>query len=155
MRRPVHDGSRPSRPNPRAPLAAFLSFLFPGLGQAYNGDGLIAIGLAAPVVFFVVVATALLLLASSTLFVRLLDIRFLVGLLALDGVLLAWRLVAILQAHARRGGLHPGHWTTYLTAALVVLTVAMHALPGWYAAAMIDTLGAVAQGGDGGNGDFP
>jgi len=154
LRRPGNDGSRPSRTNPRAPLAALLSFLFPGLGQAYNGDGLIAVGLAAPVVFVAVVAAILFSFAWSTLVVRLLDVRFLVGLLALDAVLLAWRLVAILQAHARRGGLHPGQWTTYLTAALVVLTIAMHALPGWYAAAVIDTLGAVAQGGGGGNGDL-
>ena len=146
--------SRPSRPNPRAPWAAFLSFLFPGLGQAYNGESLVAMGLASPAVVLILIAIVLIAFAPATLFVRLLDIRFLIGLLVLDLVLLAWRLVAIIQAHGRQSRWRIGHWTTYVSGLVIILTIAMHAVPAWYAVAVIDTLGAVAQGGTGGNGDL-
>jgi LCP family protein required for cell wall assembly len=80
-----------------------------------------------------------------------LDIRFLLGLIVLDAALLLWRLVAIVQAHAGRERISGRRWTTYLTAGVLVLTLAMHLVPGWYAAVAIDTLRAVAEGGTGGN----
>jgi hypothetical protein len=43
-----------SQPDPRAPLAGLLSFLFPGLGQAYNGQAALAGILAAPALVIVV-----------------------------------------------------------------------------------------------------
>jgi LCP family protein required for cell wall assembly len=139
------------RPDPRAPLAAFLSFLFPGLGQAYNGDRMAAWLLAVPVAALLVVAIGLILLAQSQILARFLDVRFLIGLVALDTVLLAWRLVGILEAYLRRE--RPGwrRWTSYATALILALTLAMHAVPGWYALVAVDTLHAVAQGGGGGN----
>jgi polyisoprenyl-teichoic acid--peptidoglycan teichoic acid transferase len=144
MTQPV---SRSVRSDPRASLAAFLSFLFPGLGQAYNGQLLPAWLLATPIIVLVIIGIGLVVVGQSSLLARLLDVRFLAGLIALDLVLLAWRLVGIIQAHASRERPSWRRWTTYLTAGIAALTLAMHALPAWYAAVAIDTLRAVAQDG--------
>jgi LCP family protein required for cell wall assembly len=147
VNRPSAPPSAPNRSGLRASLAALLSFLFPGLGQAYNRQTGLAWVLAGPVI--VLVATILLVLAvgSSQLFVRLFDLRFLIGLIVLDAVLLAWRLVAIVQAHLHRAGGERGRLATGATAVLVILTLAMHALPAFYAVKTIDTIRTVALGG--------
>ena len=141
--------------NPRAVLAALFSFVLPGLGQAYNGQSGLAWILATPVLLLILVGGAALLFSGSTLIARMVDTRFLIGLIVLDVALLAWRLLAIVQAHGRRELLNWRHWTTYLTAAVVVLTMVMHVLPAYYAAKAIDTLGAVSAGGGTGQGHIP
>jgi LCP family protein required for cell wall assembly len=83
---------------------------------------------------------------------RLLDSRILIALIVLDVALLGWRLVAILQAHSERSALTLRSWPGWLTAGLVLVTVAMHALPAYYATKAIDTLGSVALEGGGGLG---
>ena len=131
----------------RASFAAFLSFLFPGLGQAYNGEAGLAVLLAAPVLILVALIALVLGVSSSQVLARLFDVRFLIGLIVMDVVLLAWRLIAVLQAH--------GHWApvavrsraTWLTTLLVIATLAMHAVPALYAFKAIDTLDSVALGG--------
>jgi polyisoprenyl-teichoic acid--peptidoglycan teichoic acid transferase len=135
------------RPDGRSVLAAFLSFVFPGLGQAYNHERALALILAAPVLLLAVLIGAAVVAAQSTLLSRLLDIRFLVGLMVLDVALLGWRVVAVVQAHARRQRPSRRHWTSWLTALLVAVTVLMHAVPAYYAVLGIDTLNAVALGG--------
>ena len=135
-------------PNPRAPLAGLLSFLFPGLGQAYNGQRGLAWLLAAPTLVLVSAVIVLMLIGRSQLFAWLFNARFLVGLIVLDLVLLAWRLIAIVQAHARRERPSPRSWATWATALLVIVTLAMHALPAYDAVKAIDTLDAVALGGN-------
>ncbi|MBW3632133.1 MAG: LCP family protein [Chloroflexi bacterium] len=81
---------------------------------------------------------------------RLLDTRVLVALIVLDFALLGWRLVAIVQAHADRARLTLRSWPGWVTTALVVVTLGMHAFPAWYAAKAIDTLGSVSLEGGGG-----
>jgi LCP family protein required for cell wall assembly len=139
--------ARPGRSGPRAALAAFLSFLFPGLGQAYNGQAGLAWLLAAPILVLVAAIVVVLLIGSPRLLARLFDVRFLVGLVLLDGVVLAWRLVAVVQAHGHRDRPMLRSGATWVTAVLVVITLAMHALPAYYAAKAIDTLDTVALGG--------
>lgn len=149
---------RAFRPDPRSAAAATLSFLFPGLGQGYNGQWGLAAILAIPVLLVLGLVVAVMLLASNGILARLLDVRILLALTILNLALLGWRLVAILQAYARRDVLNPRSWTTWAAALLVVATLAMHGLPTWYAAKAIDTLGSVAlEGGgdlfDGGDGE--
>ena len=141
--------SRPvRRPDPRSAVAAFLSFIFPGFGQAYNGQYLLAALLAVSVTVTVIVLV-LAWIGSGSFLSRLLDTRILIALIVLDAALLGWRLVAILQAHGERSRLSFSGWPTWLTAALVVVTLAMHALPAYYATKAIDTLGSVALEGGG------
>jgi polyisoprenyl-teichoic acid--peptidoglycan teichoic acid transferase len=153
---PLPDGDPPvstlradARANSQSSLAAFLSFLFPGLGQAYNGEAVLAWMLAVPVLVLVAGVALVLAGARSGLLSQLLDIKFLVGLIVLDLAFLVWRLIAIAQAHARRERLTVRRWTTWLTALLLIATLGMHVLPAYYAAKAIDTLNAVSLGGSG------
>jgi LCP family protein required for cell wall assembly len=142
---PQRYGPAPS--GPRASLAAFLSFLFPGLGQAYNGEAGLAWLLAVPILILVGAIVTILALDSSQVLARLFDIRFLIGLIVMDVVLLAWRLVAVVQAYGHLARPTPRSRATWAMAILVTLTLAMHAVPAYYAAKAIDTLGSVALGG--------
>jgi LCP family protein required for cell wall assembly len=137
------------RPDPRSAAAATLSFLFPGLGQGYNGQWALAAILAVPMLLLMALVAAALMFGSSGILARLLDVRILLALTILNLALLGWRLVAIVQAHVRRGALNPRSWTTWATGLLIVATIAMHGLPTWYAAKAIDTLGTVALEGGG------
>jgi LCP family protein required for cell wall assembly len=139
--------------DPRSSLAAFLSFVFPGLGQAYNGQRQLAWVLAVPILLLVAIGALALTAASSGVLSRLLDSGFLGGLIVLDLALLGWRLLAIAQAHGWRAPISPRHWTGWVTGLLLVVTLGMHALPAYWAVKAIDTLGAVArEGSDGSRG---
>ena len=140
---------RARRSDPRSAAAATLSFLFPGLGQGYNGQWALASLLAVPVLLIVVLGFLVVAGSGSGILSRLLDSRILLGLVVLNLALLGWRLVAILQAHVDRDRLTLRTWPTWVTAVLVVATLAMHALPTYYAAKAIDTLGAVSLEGGG------
>ncbi len=135
--------------DPRAAAAAFLSFVVPGFGQAYNGRWGLAALLALPVLLLAGLVIGIFVAGSPGGLARLLDARVLVALVVLDLALLGWRLVAIVQAHVDRGTLRLRSWPTWLTAILVAATLAMHLLPAWYAAKAIDTLGAVSLEGGG------
>ena len=137
------------RADPRSATAALLSFLFPGVGQAYNGQWALAAVLSVPVLLIVGLAALLVLRDGSNVVSRFLDARLLIALIVLDAALLGWRLVAILQAHAERSRLTLRAWPAWITAVLVMATLAMHALPAYYAAKAVDTLDSVALEGGG------
>lgn len=134
---------------PRAAAAASLSFVFPGLGQAYNGQSLLAVLFAVPVLLTLVLLVLIAMGGGSSSMTRLLDVRVLVALIVLDVALLGWRLAAILQAHMERSRLSFRGWPSWLTGGLVVVTLAMHAVPAYYATKAIDTLGSVSLEGGG------
>jgi LCP family protein required for cell wall assembly len=131
----------PALTDGRSPaLAAFLSFLWPGLGQWYAGRPRIAAILALPVL---AIALYLLFLAShgiEALGADLLVPGFALALIALAVVLGAWRLLAIGHAYAvtapaARPSRTRGAAIVALLAAIVVLS---HALVGYYAWAFYD-----------------
>nr|MBA2264329.1 hypothetical protein [Chloroflexota bacterium] len=80
-------GPRPYRPW----LAALLSFVFPGFGQAYAGKHGAALILALPVLMLGVAATVILTGALGGMRNNMLANDFLIGVLAVNGALLAWR----------------------------------------------------------------
>lgn len=137
------------RPDVAAPLAAALSFLFPGLGQFFNGQFGWGAALALPLMPLIG-ATVVLLVNANVLVAYLFHVPFLVAVVGLNIGLLLWRLTAILQAHLGRSQLELSRLSTYATIALAVLAIGMHALPAWYGVQAISTLNAVALGGDGG-----
>jgi LCP family protein required for cell wall assembly len=97
---------QPPRRHPA--LAAVLSFLFPGLGQAYAGFPRLAAILAAPVVLLIVGGAAAALFDGAGLRNLTLSSQFLFAVLVLDLALLAWRLFAIAHAGlARHAGPRP------------------------------------------------
>jgi LCP family protein required for cell wall assembly len=126
--------------------------LFPGAGQAYNQQWVLALLLAAPIVLLVGI-TLIVLVQEGSFLSQLLDPRILVALIVLDLALLGWRLVAILQAHGVRSHLSVAAlragWPGWVTGALVFVTLSMHALPAYYAMKAIDTLDSVALEGGG------
>jgi hypothetical protein len=135
--------------DPRSAAAAALSFLFPGGGQAYNGQWALASLLALPVLLIVVLGVLVISVGGSGVLGKFLDARVLVALIVLDLALLGWRLVAILQAYAARSRRSISGWPMWVTGVLVLATIAMHALPAYYAVKAIDTLGTVALEGGG------
>ncbi len=160
------------RPRARYPaLAAALSFVFPGLGQAYARQPILAGILAAPMMVLLIGAVAAALVGLSNLGNVLLNSRFLTAMLVLDVVLLAWRLFAIIQVGVARPitpptGMaatpSPGAvpvaqrrrpWEIALVALLVVITVGMHAWTGMVVATLDSTLGQVFGGSGGGPAD--
>lgn len=83
-------------PSSRHPaFAAFLSFLFPGLGQAYAGNRRLAALFALPVVALLLAGLVALLLGGRQTMNSLLSASFLSALIALDLALMGWRLFAI------------------------------------------------------------
>ena len=140
-----------NRTDPRAPLAAFFSFVVPGLGQAYNRQFRLALLLVLPAAllgWFALAAVG----RGSHVLTELLDVRVLLALTVLNLGLLGWRAVAIVQAHTARETPTLRRWTTWVTAGLLLVTIGMHILPTWYATSTIQTLNMVARGGSGNNG---
>jgi LCP family protein required for cell wall assembly len=132
---------------PRHPVvAATLSFLIPGLGQAYAGRRWRAALLALPVL---VVAAGILVAfgANASQFRnQVFSSSFLAGLLALDVALLAWRAFAIVDA-GLGGWSRPARATAIGIGLLVVATVAMHAYVGLVVVRLNTALGDVFGGG--------
>ncbi len=110
-------------------LAALLSFVVPGLGQAYAGRWRIAAVLAAPIIALAVVVIGTLSGALTQVREALFDREVLTAILVGNGILLAWRGLAIADA-----GLTP--WARLeggsrraavaVVAGLLLVTVAMH-----------------------------
>jgi LCP family protein required for cell wall assembly len=164
-------GSQASRyPRPSPALAAFLSFLLPGLGQAYAGQRRRALLWALP--------TLVLFGALVVLVVAVRDPGYLVGLLiqptwlllilALDLAFLAYRIAAIVDAYRVAAGVRRGPGArralrlgAIAMAGLVVATVALQGAVAWVDWNAYDLVSGVFAGGsgdapdwgDGGGGD--
>lgn len=148
----------PDDPRPHRPwLAALLSFLFSGAGQAYAGERRMAAIFALPLVVLVAIAALLMLSPLEVSRNTLLSTRFLLAVLVLNGLVFAWRAVAI--AHA---GLLIGppaerrrRRTLGAVGALLVATVAMHAWVGVVIVQLEGTLSEVFGGTDPGRNPDP
>ena len=133
-----------ARPRSRNPaLAALLSFVFPGLGQAYAGQRRLAAILAAPVVLLAVGAVLVATLFVDELRNDLLSASFLTAALVADVGLMGWRLFAIAQVGFDRPRRVAGIGLVVL---LLVGTVAMHAWAGVVVGRLNTTLGDVFSG---------
>ena len=137
---------------PRHPaLAALLSFLFPGLGQAYLGRRRLAVVLALPVVLLLIGVAVMLTFLVDAVRNELFSTSFLSAALVVDVGLLGWRLFAI--GHA---GFQPRRASTPrlrraagigLVLTLMAATVAMHAWAGIVVDRLDSALGDVFSGG--------
>ncbi len=124
--------SEPRTPTPpAAPRLLLLSALVPGLGHLVAGRRRTGLLLVAPLLVGLLAIGALLLIDGPVaLGARLIDPAVLAGLLVLQVVILAWRLVALASA-ARLGSRPPAR-----TAAAVVLALALVVGPQAYALAL-------------------
>ncbi|MGH2407506.1 MAG: LCP family protein [Candidatus Limnocylindrales bacterium] len=101
MEQPRDDGRQ------RSPFAAaFLSFVFPGLGQAYAGDPRRGLVLALPPLALLIVLVVMLVDPGARLRLEasLSSPTVLIVVLGLDIALLLYRLVAVVDAFRRAGG---------------------------------------------------
>jgi LCP family protein required for cell wall assembly len=128
---------------PSAALAAALSFLLPGLGQAYAGRMARSLLFATPVLLLIGMIGGALLLCTDILLRTLLVPGALTVVLVLNGALMAWRLVAIGEA-----GLTPvptrGRTPTAVAIVVIlwIVTVGMHS---WIATATLAADHALAE----------
>ena len=137
-------GSRPHRPW----LAALLSFIVPGLGQAYAGRWWLAALLGVPTLLLVLAIAGVVTGVVGGLRNSLFASDFLAGVLIVNIGLLAWRAIAIAHAGltpwARIHG-HDRRTTLMVVAALLVITLAMHAWVGGVVVQLNTTLGQVFE----------
>lgn len=120
------------RPPKSAPVASFLSFLWPGLGQAWQGRRRAALLWAVPPLALVALAVGAALngpaaLAGSLLTPSMAFVAF-VLILALG----LWRSAAIIEA-AVRGGRRLTASSIVVVAVLVTIVIATHGMPAYYA----------------------
>ena len=141
-------GAQDEPRHPRPWLAALLSFLFPGLGQAYAGQRVLAAILALPVIVLIVAVLAIQNGFGGPVRNSLLSSGFLVAVIAGNLALLGWRTFAIAHAGLCRPIPDPHQRRIALTsvAILVVLTISMHAWVGIVVAHLDDTLSQVFGG---------
>lgn len=134
-------------PAPHRPwLAALLSFILPGLGQAYARRWLVAVVFALPILALLLVAIGAYTDVLGTVRRGLFASDVLVAILIGNGVVLAWRVLAIADA-----GLTP--WSAIrgrerriallCVAALLAVTTAMHVWVGAVVIQLDATLGQV------------
>jgi len=120
---------------PSAALAAALSFVLPGLGQAYAGRGRLGLLFAAPIIVLAGIFIGAFLLGTDALLRVLVVPGALIVVLVLNLGLLLWRLMAIGEA-----GLTPiaarrrSPATVAVVVLLMLITVAMHT---WLAGATV------------------
>ena len=145
MSHPAETAAASSAPH-RPWLAALLSFVFPGLGQAYAGRRRMALLLGLPALALVVVVIGVVTGTIGGVRNSIFSSGFLVGVLVANGVLLLWRGVAIADAGLSPWGSIVGHdrrTALMVVAALLVLSVGMHAWVGAVVLQLNDTLGQV------------
>jgi len=154
--RPAGTGSSMSGMSPEPPvsrrsptIAAFLSFLWPGLGQLYAGRRGLALLLGLPVVviagFFLLQAIANVAVLGSRMFVP----AFALSVLALAIIVGVWRLAAIVQAFGSVGtaATRRRPAARAVLAVLLLLVVGSHALLGYYSWAFVDASNRIFVGG--------
>lgn len=125
-------------------LAAFLSFLFPGLGQIYAGQTRRGVIWAIPMVV-VIVGAVFLLLGGSKSFTSFLSADGTLALVIFDLVVFLYHVAAMVDAYlvaqktqpqmTRRPGVQTG---PIALAALIAITIVLHGLPGAYGVAYYD-----------------
>ncbi len=136
----------PVETGPRRPwLAAILSFLFPGLGQAYAGQRNAALIFAAPMVAVVLVVALFVTGVLDPPRNILLSTGFLGTVLVLNAAILLWRSAAI--AHAGRWPWRELEererlWTGMTVGVLLAATLAMHV---WVGVVVVQLEGALTD----------
>ena len=144
---------RPDRPptDQRRFLAAILSGVIPGLGQAANGRTRPAAIFLAPSLLFLLIAAFIVLTNSPTMLIAHAIVPdTLRTLLVLDVIVLVWRLAAVVHAFAdRRYPRQLGRLGVVGLAVLIILVALPHGIAGLYGANAFATFGKVfgeAQG---------
>jgi LCP family protein required for cell wall assembly len=153
------------RPTARSSFAAaFLSFLFPGLGQAYAGAWERALAFAAIPVLFIALLAGIVLRYRVELLGYLIQPVVLIGLLAFSVVVLVYRMVAVIDAYrvadfvngwreSGQGRVGPPRRRANVLGlaglgAILAVMIGGHLVVGYYGVQALDLIGSVFGGGD-------
>jgi LCP family protein required for cell wall assembly len=129
-------------------LAAVLSFLLPGMGQAYAGRPVLGLLIALPAVLVIAAVAGVATGEIGGLRNSLFASEFLIAVLVVNALVLAWRGIAIAHAGLTPRGQIQGHdrrVAVMTVVLLLVLTVAMHAWVGIVVAQFNTTLGQIFE----------
>lgn len=151
----VDRSSRHTAPSP--PIAAFLSFIFPGLGQAYERRRNRALLFAVPVVVLLLVILIESIGGVEFFAAQLIDPAFALAALVVIVVLGIWRLASMWDAYVA-AGTPVGRRARGSLAALLILVVGvgvMHGVGAYYAWAFYDAGSHIFQGGQPGDSPPP
>src|SRR6188472_555902 len=111
-------------------LAALLSFVIPGMGQAYSGRPMLGLLMALPIVLLAAGVVGVATGEIGGFRNRLFASEFLVSVLVVNGLVLLWRGIAIAHAGLTPWGRIHGHdrrVAVMVVGALLAVTVGMHA----------------------------
>jgi LCP family protein required for cell wall assembly len=130
-------------------VAAVLSFVWPGLGQWYEGRSQRALLYAAPVLVVAVVLVAELLAGPAAFAAGMLVPSVALTMLGLIALLGIWRAASVVEAAARPSGIRAmrGGLLT-LTTVLVAAVVLTHAVAGYFAWSLYDAGSRIFVNGD-------
>jgi polyisoprenyl-teichoic acid--peptidoglycan teichoic acid transferase len=131
--------ARPHRPW----LAAVLSFVVPGLGQLYAGHPVLALVFVLPILLLALVIIGIVGGTLGGVRNSLFSSEVLVGVLVLNGAILAWRGISIAHAGLTPWGRIHGHdrrTSIMVVGTLLFITFAMHAWLGAVVLEFNDTL---------------
>ena len=144
---PIRPERRPT--DLRRVIAAALSGLLPGLGQAYNRRRKLATRLLLPSVVVIALAWIVIQLVSPTrLFVWVITPNTLRALLVLNILVLLWRLLAVVQAFFDRRYATPAGRVGFAgLAAIVTFVLLPHAVLTSFGLAAADNFGRIFQAG--------
>lgn len=113
--------------------AAFLSFLWPGLGQLYAGRWARAVLFGVPLLALVAVAVVLIVPAPEVFALRLLVPSFALVVVGMLAVTAAWRALAIVDAwQVTRRSARGRRGSVSALVVLLALVVATHGIAGYY-----------------------
>src|SRR5258705_1232693 len=129
LRPAVSNDSRGGRRTRSPGIAAFLSFLWPGLGQWYAGTRRTALVLAFPVLVVAVVVASWLIQGPESLVIQMLSPGTALTIVVLIALLAVWRIVSMVDVASSVGGRHvwrsPG--LSAGVALMVVVVLVSHA----------------------------
>ncbi|MCU0504956.1 MAG: LCP family protein, partial [Chloroflexi bacterium] len=154
-----------TRPTARSSFAAaFLSFLFPGLGQAYAGAWERALAFAAIPILLIALLAGVVLRYRMELLGYLIQPVVLVGILGFSAVVLVYRMVAVVDAYrvadyvngwreSGQGRVGPPRRRANVLGlaglgAILAVMIGGHLVVGYYGVQALDLVGSVFSGGD-------
>ena len=144
----TNESSAETRPTHSPSVASFLSFLWPGLGQAYERRRRAALIFAVPVLIVAALLLAQAVRGLDVLAIELITPTFAFTVLVIVLLLGAWRLISMVEAAMASGG--PRAWrqrpTVIVLVVLSAIVLVTHGAAAYYAYSFYDAGNSIFVG---------